>query len=97
MFGKTRATILVGLQARILSLSLKTKAEVPMILYVVGMALITTGFWLAWHPLGWIFGGGALSWMAVQYEKISAAQAEVRELETKFPNLRPPTTTNLRT
>jgi hypothetical protein len=81
MFGKARATILVGFQAKLLALSLKTRAEIPMILYVIGMALITTGFWMAWHPLGWIYGGGALAWMAIQYEKITATQAELRELE----------------
>jgi hypothetical protein len=96
MFGKMRATILVGFQAKVLALSLKTRAEIPMILYVIGMALITVGFWMAWRPLGWIFGGTALAWMAVQYEKITSTQAEIRELEKKFPGMQPPSPQNLR-
>jgi len=80
-FGVWKATVVVGLQARLARLTLKTRAEVPMLLYVAGLGCVTYGFWSAWHPLGWIFGGASLAWTAIMYEKISVARAEAEKLE----------------
>jgi hypothetical protein len=79
-----RARWIVGFQAFWMGLTLKTRAEVPMIFYVVGMSLIAKGCWEAWHPLGWIYGGGALAWLSVQYEKITTAKAEAEKLEKLY-------------
>ncbi len=38
-------------------------------LYLSGLGAIDRGFWLIYHPAGWIVGGAMLAYMALQIDK----------------------------
>jgi hypothetical protein len=64
--------------------SSKIGRQLPLILYLGGMGLITRGCWMAWHPLGWIFLGAVLVHWAWTSEKSEIARAEAEKLEKLY-------------
>lgn len=41
------------------------------LLFMAGVLLICYGFWLAWHPLGWILLGAVVVYSALLFDKSS--------------------------
>ena len=79
-----QARMVVGFQAWILKLSLRTRSEVPVILYVLGMILVANGLRMIYPPAAWIFLGGVLVHWALASERDSRSRVEAEKLEKMY-------------
>ena len=50
-----------------------TKISIADLATLAGLAATSYGFWLAWHPLGFILGGCGLAGLGILYERGAAA------------------------